>query len=179
MVGYRLDRLSVMVVDDNRHMLHLISDILRGLTVRDVRQMTDPEQAFKELNVTPVDLIITEHQLQPINGIEFAKMIRTAQDSPDRFVPIIMVTGYSYLDTVTQARDVGVTEFLTKPISARSLYLRLLETIDRARPFIRAESFFGPDRRRRDEEHEGDENRQAAPEEAAPDGPQLIPARKV
>jgi CheY-like chemotaxis protein len=33
-MGYRFERMSVMVVDDNRHMLNLISEILRGLSIR-------------------------------------------------------------------------------------------------------------------------------------------------
>jgi hypothetical protein len=53
----------------------------------------------------------------------------------------------------------GVTEFLVKPISARNLYLRILETIDNARPFIRSQAYFGPDRRRRAEAYEGKERR--------------------
>jgi PleD family two-component response regulator len=177
MASYRLDRLSVMVVDDNRHMLNLIVQILRGLNIRDVRQLADPVEAIKEFSALPADLIITEHQLHPINGIEFVNMIRNSSDSTDRFVPVIMLTGYSYLDTVTKARDIGVTEFLVKPISAKSLYLRILETIERARPFVRADSFFGPDRRRRRDEFGGDNSRTTEPEEAATDGAQLIPPR--
>jgi two-component system, chemotaxis family, chemotaxis protein CheY len=63
-------------------------------------------------------------------------------------VPIIMLTGHSEKKRVTAARDAGVTEFLAKPISAKSLYERVLNIVVNPRPFIRAKGYFGPDRRR-------------------------------
>jgi hypothetical protein len=41
-----------------------------------------------------------------------------------------------------------VTEFLAKPISAKSLYERILNVVANPRPFIKTKSYFGPDRRR-------------------------------
>ena len=48
-----------------------------------------------------------------------------------------------------EARDAGVTEFLVKPVSAKALVDRLRTVIERQRMFVRAESYTGPDRRRR------------------------------
>tara|TARA_B100000315_G_scaffold158659_1_gene147269 strand:- start:70 stop:525 length:456 start_codon:yes stop_codon:yes gene_type:complete len=106
-MSYRLDRLAVLVVDDNRHMLGLISEILRGLGIRDLVMLTDAATAFREIKITAVDVVITDHAMSPISGIEFVTMLRTSDDSPDRFVPVIMVTGYSDLGTVRQARRRG------------------------------------------------------------------------
>jgi DNA-binding response OmpR family regulator len=60
-----------------------------------------------------------------------------------------MVTGHSERHYIEQARDAGVTEFLSKPITARALYLRIMEVIERPRQFVRAPTFAGPDRRRK------------------------------
>jgi hypothetical protein len=49
---------------------------------------------------------------------------------------------------VIGARDAGVTEFLAKPISAKGLYQRILNVVANPRPFIKTETYFGPDRRR-------------------------------
>jgi DNA-binding response OmpR family regulator len=63
-------------------------------------------------------------------------------------VPIIMLTGHSDKKRVMIARDAGITEFLTKPISAKSLYERILNVVLRPRPFVKTKTYFGPDRRR-------------------------------
>ncbi len=54
------------------------------------------------------------------------------------------------------------TEFLAKPISAKQLYMRLVSVIEGNRPFVRVNSFFGPDRRRRRVSDYHDAERRAA-----------------
>lgn len=175
-MSYRLDRLSVMMIDDNRHMLSLLSEILRGLRIRDISVLTNAADAFKEMQITPVDVVFVDQAMSPISGVEFSSMLRTSKDSPDRFVPIIMVTGYSDTETVMEARDAGVTEFLAKPIAADGIYARLLAVLERPRPFIRSKNFFGPDRRRRKQAYTGEERRKLNLEEGAQDGVEMIPA---
>ena len=51
------------------------------------------------------------------------------------------------MERVEIARDAGVTTFLAKPMSANSLYKRLVSVIEDKRSFIRNSDFFGPDRR--------------------------------
>jgi len=174
----RLDRMVVMVVDDNRHMLNLIAEILRGLTIRTVTTRTNAADAFKEMRISAFDLVISDQVMEPISGIEFIQMLRTSKDSPDRFVPVIMVTGSSDVGTVNGARDAGVTEFMTKPFSARGLYARILEVINNPRPFIRTKTYFGPDRRRREEPYQGVERRKMDPAEQSSDDIEVIQAVK-
>ena len=57
--------------------------------------------------------------------------------------------GHTEAHRITYARDIGATEFLCKPISAKSLYSRIISIIENERQFVRSEDFFGPDRRRR------------------------------
>ena len=59
-----------------------------------------------------------------------------------------MITGYTEEARVRAARDVGVTEVLCKPVTAEGLTKRLLEVIERPRPFVKAPKYTGPDRRR-------------------------------
>jgi PleD family two-component response regulator len=170
--------MSVMVVDDNRHMLNLITEILRGLNIRTVAAMTNAADAFKEMQISAFDLVISDQVMEPISGIEFTHLLRTSKDSPDRFVPVIMVTGSSDVGTVSGARDAGVTEFMVKPISARGLYARILEVINNPRAFIRTKTYFGPDRRRREQPYDGGERRKMDPAEQSSDDVEVIQAAK-
>ncbi len=165
-MSFKFDRLSTLIVDDNRHMLNLISEILRGIGVRQIKALTDSAAAFKELSISPADFIVCDHVMEPLTGIEFTRLLRTSADSPDKFVPVIMTTGYSDRGTVIEARDAGITEFLAKPITAKALYGRVLEVINNPRPFIRSKTYFGPDRRRRDEPYDGPERRTSDPDES-------------
>jgi DNA-binding NtrC family response regulator len=66
-------------------------------------------------------------------------------------VPVIMITGHSTLRRVAEARDVGVTEFLSKPVTARGVIERITQVVEHPRSFVKTDRYFGPDRRRRDD----------------------------
>lgn len=158
--SYDLQHLRVLVVERNRHMRSLVCQILRSFGIRLIRDVADGAEALKELKHFRPDIITTGFMMDPINGVEFVKTLRRADDSPCPMVPIIMITAFSEDSRVREARDAGVNEFLTKPFSARDVYLRIVECIDHQRPFVRAKSYVGPCRHRHeDEEYQGPRRR--------------------
>jgi two-component system chemotaxis response regulator CheY len=157
-----LERLKVLVVDDNHHMINIIKTILRGFEVKEFFDANNAADAFQFIRTTPVDLVITDFAMDPINGCQLTKLIRTAEDSPNHFVPIIMLTAYAERSKVEQARDAGVTEFCAKPVTATELYKKVCTVINQPRSFIRTSVYFGPDRRRRkDDNYKGKERRES------------------
>lgn len=166
MAGYNLERLNVLVVDDNRHMLTLVTEILRGLGIRNVFTAMDAAEGFCEMRVVPCDLVFCDWVMEPLDGLEFVRLVRTAKDSPNVFVPIVMLTGHTQISRVIEARDSGINEFLAKPISPKSIYLRILEVINKPRPFVRSKNYFGPDRRRRQVPFRGADRRVSAAAES-------------
>ena len=160
MASLDLSRLNVLAVDDNRHMLTIVKSILYGLGIRNVQTAMDAADAFEELRHYLADIVICDWVMSPLDGIEFVRLIRSADDSPNRYVPIIMLTGHTEMHRVIEARDAGVTEFLAKPISPKSLYTRVHSIVTRPREFVRTKSYFGPDRRRHDLDFTGENRRQ-------------------
>jgi CheY-like chemotaxis protein len=146
---YQLNKVRVLVLEDNGHMRKLIRGMLEAIGVREVVDSTDGAAAYQAIRQNPVDFALVDWEIYPVSGLEFVRKVRTASDSPNPFLPIIMVTGHTERARVTQARDLGVTEFLAKPISAESLAQRIEELVDRPRPYIRTKDYFGPCRRRK------------------------------
>jgi two-component system chemotaxis response regulator CheY len=93
--------------------------------------------------------VIADWMMRPMDGIAFTRLIRNDPSSPNPYVPVILMTGFSERRRVVQARDSGVTEFLVKPFNAKDLYKRIAQVIERPRQFVKSEDFFGPDRRRK------------------------------
>jgi CheY-like chemotaxis protein len=145
----RLDALSILIVDDNQYMRALLATLLRAFGIERVPEAGDVNTALKELRTGSIDIVLTDLAMQPMDGIEFTKLLRRAGDSPAPFVPIVMITGHSDRPRVEAARDAGVSEFLVKPVTARALFDRLVAVIDAPRAFVRSSEFMGPDRRRR------------------------------
>ncbi|MDE2133906.1 MAG: response regulator [Alphaproteobacteria bacterium] len=163
MNGYRFDRLKILVVDDNQHMRKLVVTILQAFGAIQIFEASDGERAWAILRDANPDVILLDWQMDGMNGLEFARMVRTSPNSPNPFLPIIMLTGHTHVDHVRQARDAGVNEFLAKPVSVKAIFTRLISVIEHPRPFVRTKSYFGPCRRRRpNDEYRGPERRTGA-----------------
>ena len=149
MSDLNLVHLKALVVEDNTHMRTLLRSLLMALGMRQVYESADGASGFAELRERKPDLVFTDLTMKPVDGIEFTRMVRLGRDTPNPYVPIVMVTGHTERQRVFAARDAGVTEFLAKPITMQNLLLRLTEIIERPRAFIRCDTYFGPERRRR------------------------------
>jgi len=151
-----IESLKALVVEDNAHMRALLRSLLMALGLRDVAEAANGEEAFAKLREHGADLILTDLSMTPVDGITFTRTVRSAEDSPNPYVPIIMVTGHTARHRVEAARDAGVTEFLAKPVTVQNLLLRVLEIVERPRAYVRCPGYFGPDRRRRaPDDHDG------------------------
>ena len=159
MIDYDVSELGVLLVDDCQPMRLLMRSVLRSLGIRRFAEAEDGTEALKKFAEFVPDIVFVDHRMEPMDGAELTRKIRSGEEGIDPYIPIIMVTGYSDMRRILEARDAGVSEYLVKPISAKRLYLRICAVIEHPRPFIRTEDFFGPDRRRRPVEHGGEERR--------------------
>jgi two-component system chemotaxis response regulator CheY len=147
----RFDLLKILLVDDNHHMRVLLTEILRAIGVKLVFEAADGAEALQMMRTHPIDIVMTDLNMHPLDGIDFVRLVRNSKDSPNPMVPVIMITGHSTLRRVAEARDVGVTEFLSKPVTARGVIERISRVVEYPRSFVRSGDYFGPDRRRRDD----------------------------
>ena len=143
-----LEQIRFLVVDDLKFMTRIVRDVLRSMNARHIHTSSDGREAFRVVRTYTPDIIITDWDMEPVDGIELTRMIRDPAGPNSAFVSIIMVTGNTELSRIAEARDAGVTEVIGKPFTAKALYSRVHEVIQRPRPFVRSESFFGPNRRR-------------------------------
>lgn len=165
------ENLRVLLVDDDRFMLTLVKTILQTLGFRQIIDATNVADAFNAFNQAPADLIITDWEMEPLDGLDFIRMVRQSADSPNQLVPIILLSAHTDARRVVEARDAGVNEVVAKPVSANALDKRISAIFTRPRVFIRTEGYTGPDRRRRnDGPPPGVKGRRA-------DDPDLAPAK--
>jgi len=150
-------------------MRSLLSTCLNALGVRQFKMVDHGGSAIDFLKLqkldpmkagmSSVDLIISNWQMSPVDGMILLRWVRRHADSPNRFIPFIMLSGYSGTGSVAEARNMGATEFVTKPFAIKTFAQRLQLVIERPRQFVHAGDYFGPDRRRRVEAHSGSERR--------------------
>lgn len=143
------ENLKALIVEDNAHMRALLRALLNSVGIRDVAEAAHGGTALDVLRQRRSDLVLSDMAMSPMDGLEFTRRVRNDEQSPNPFVPIIMITGHTEKHRVEAARDAGVTEFLAKPITAHNLFSRIAKIVEQPRAFVRCDSYFGPDRRRR------------------------------
>lgn len=146
---YKFNTAKVLIVDDMLPMQTLLRSILGLFGFEDIEIADNGKDGFEKFCRYKPDLVITDWIMEPVNGMELIEKIRKDPRSPDRFTPVILMTGFSSRLRVETARDKGITEFVVKPFTAKDLYSRIERVIEKPRQFVDTRNFFGPDRRRR------------------------------
>ena len=148
MMTARFDSLNILVIDDNPQMRTILSTVLLAVGVGRLHHAENGRDGLMIVKTHPVDVVYVDLEMPIMDGLEFIAAIRKL-DTEARYTPVIMVTGHSFGPSVFAARDAGMTEFLTKPVTGQSIVQRLDRVIFHPRQFIRSPNFVGPDRRRR------------------------------
>jgi two-component system, chemotaxis family, chemotaxis protein CheY len=152
------DTVSVLIADGSSSILSMTRFILGEFGISKITTVTHSHHVLDELSLHPIDLLIVDWNMEPMNGIELTKYIRLSEESPNRYLPIIIMSERTSLPIVYEARDAGVSEFLVKPLTMQSIKQRVDATIKNPKKFVRSPTYFGPDRRRRiDPKYKGPE----------------------
>lgn len=165
-MNYTQDRIAgmrVLVVDPNPQLRNLIRDILlRGIGVHEVYEAGNGEEALSVLHDLTCDLVIADTAMEPVGALEMTFRIRKGMSRIDPYLPVIIMSAHAKVEEILKARDLGANEYIAKPLSAKILDLRLHALVEKPRPFVRSDNFFGPDRRRHaNHDFEGTERRQS------------------
>lgn len=149
----------VMIFDDDPYMAKLLSTILTSYEVGKIEVVSDLEEAKLYLRSTQVDCVMLEWEGWEVPTLDLLLHIRKSGKVLDPMLPVVMCTGYTDIDHVIKARDLGVNEIVSKPLSPVQVYEKFYSAMFKVRDFIHEKSFTGPDRRRHIEEYTGDERR--------------------
>jgi len=147
---------SILVADDQEFILSLVREMLRVLGAEKIYDAYDGDEAWDILGSQQIDLMLVDWYMKPVDGLALTRRVRNDKESPNPYLPIIMMSGYSERSRIIKARDSGISEFVVKPLSAKALFGRIVNVIEHPRQFVRTDNFFGPDRRRKNQEVEDD-----------------------
>ena len=83
-----------------------------------------------------------------LDGAGFVRMVRSPDTFPFPDIPIIMLTGHGERRRVIEAVQIGVNEFLLKPVSSKALQDRLVSVLAKPRALVKSGDYYGPAPRR-------------------------------
>jgi two-component system chemotaxis response regulator CheY len=143
-----IQSLCVLIVDDNQYMRKMIRNLLINCGVKDMYEAADGIAALDSIRTVAPDAVILDWEMPLLSGPELVRIVRSPGVFPMPDVPIIMLTGHCERWRVIEAVKLGVNEFLTKPVSAKSLYDRLVSITLQPRPIVQVGDYYGPEPRK-------------------------------
>jgi two-component system chemotaxis response regulator CheY len=113
---------KVLIADDNSMDRLIVSTTLMQMGFKQIVEAENGQIAqYKIENATqmkaPFDLIILDWEMPQVNGIRLLKIIRS--DNQTKKTCVLMLTGTSNVDRVTEALESGVNQFVVKPINPK------------------------------------------------------------
>jgi diguanylate cyclase (GGDEF)-like protein len=120
---------QILVVDDDVLVSQVLAEILRHAGGYNVTVEMDGRQVVRRLQNEKYDLVLLDIMMPEINGIDLLRQLKAYFDE----VPVIMVTAYASVELAVEAMQIGAADFVTKPVEAAVLHIRVHKALEYAR----------------------------------------------
>lgn len=119
--------LRFLVVDDMRYMRATLKSMLRSIGFERIEQAENGLEALRILRSQRIDIIISDWQMDGMNGLELLKEVRSDHTMASK--PFLMITGESEFSYVETALEAGVSDFIIKPFDSSTLSKKIKRII--------------------------------------------------
>jgi two-component system, chemotaxis family, chemotaxis protein CheY len=144
----QIQSLAVLVVDDNQYTRKMIRNLLVNCGVKDVFEANDGIAALDAIRSIGPDVVVLDWEMPLLSGAELVRIVRSPGVFPMPDIPIIMLSAHGERWRVVEAARLGVHEYLIKPVSAKSIYDRLVAIVSQPRPVVKRGDYYGPEPRK-------------------------------
>lgn len=119
------DAITCLVVDDDKFSRTFVKTALYQIGVKNTKEASTTAEAIEVLRNYKIHVVLMDQQLPEQSGLQLARQIKEGKVGDNKDLPVIMVTIDTKENTVMEAKDIGIHEYLVKPISPLALKKRL------------------------------------------------------
>lgn len=117
---------DILIVDDQELMRLITKNLLRGIGAFRVDEASDEKDALEKLKRKSYDLIISDWDMEVMEGLELLQTVR--KDPVLKDVPLIMMTAEGRPERISQAIESGASGYMLKPLS-RALLIQKINAL--------------------------------------------------
>ena len=119
------ENVTCLIVDDEKFSRTFIKTALYQIGIKNVKEAATAKEASEQISNFKIDIILLDQQMPETSGIEFARKLKNNPLNNAGEIPIIMITVDTKEKTVLDAKELGIKEYLVKPISPLALKKRI------------------------------------------------------
>jgi two-component system chemotaxis response regulator CheY len=139
--------LTVLIVDDAYYSRKIVRTLLSAIGITKIVEAEDGARGIAAIQAHNPDIVLLDWEMPGMNGADFMRRVRSPETFIYPAVPVIMVSSHSEKSRVIEAVNLGVHEFLVKPVSSNALLARIIGVITKPRPMVRRGNYYGPEPR--------------------------------
>lgn len=124
------DYITCLIVDDDKFSRTFTKTALYQIGIKNTKEAATTAEAAEIIRAYKIDIVLLDHQMPEENGLDLAKQIKEGKIGANKDLPIIMVTVDTKEKTVLTAKNIGIHEYLVKPISPLALRKRIATAFD-------------------------------------------------
>lgn len=119
------DGVSILLVDDARFTCEMIRRALRSEGYMDVRVATTARDALDRLAERHADIVLADWLMPELDGLALTRRIRQLDEEAGRYTYVMLITARDGMDSLTEAFDKGVDDFISKGPDHQELLARI------------------------------------------------------
>ena len=119
------DSITCLVVDDDKFSRTFVKTALYQIGIKNTKEAATMAEAIEVLRNYKINVVLMDQQLPEQSGLELARQIKEGKIDGNKDLPVIMVTIDTKENTVLEAKEIGIHEYLVKPISPLALKKRI------------------------------------------------------
>jgi len=139
--------LTVLIVDDAYYSRKIVRTLLSAIGITKIVEAEDGARGIAAIQAHNPDIVLLDWEMPGMNGADFMRRVRSPETFIYPAVPVIMFSSHSEKSRVIEAVNLGVHEFLVKPVSSNALLARIIGVITKPRPMVRRGNYYGPEPR--------------------------------
>lgn len=121
--------INCLIVDDDKFSRTFTKTALYQIGIKNTREAATTQEAAEVIRSYKIDVVLLDHQMPEQSGLELARQIKEGKIGDNKELPIIMVTIDTKEKTVIDAKNIGIHEYLVKPISPLALRKRIATAV--------------------------------------------------
>jgi two-component system, chemotaxis family, chemotaxis protein CheY len=131
MADVDISKLSFLVIDDEPFMLKLVTRLLEEFGAKTILSAENGAEGLEVLKASHgnIDLVICDLEMPTMNGFDFVRNLRPSPDILNPQVPVLILTGHAYQESLQEAVELGIHGFLAKPVSRAALESRIVSAV--------------------------------------------------
>ena len=124
--------IRVLVVDDMSTMRRIVKNVLKQIGFSDIIEAENGQDALKKIKTDDIGLIVSDWNMPVMKGIELLREVRS--DVELKHIPFLMVNAEAQKESIVEAVQAGVSNYVVKPFTAEALQEKLEEIFVKAQP---------------------------------------------